>query len=91
MRRDKIAILVLIVVFSATFIACGNGGTEESKAKTWVGTLDSWDVANGTVTIDGSLYPIAVGMKDFEDRAEVGKKYEFKTDEHGNITVAAPQ
>jgi len=91
MRRDKITILILIVIFSMMFIACGKDEGEGSKAKTWVGTLDSWDVANGTVTIDGSLYPIAVGMKDFEDRAEVGKKYEFKTDEHGNITVAAPQ
>jgi len=91
MRRDKIAILVLIVVFSATFIACGNGGTEESKAKTWVGTLDSWDIAAGTMTIDGTVYQVADGLKDFADRAEAGMSYEFKTDEHGNITVAAPQ
>lgn len=91
MRRDKITILILIVIFSMMFIACGKDDGGGSKAKKWVGTLDSWDIANGTMTIDGSIYPIADGMKDFEGLAEVGKKYEFRTDEIGNITAAIPQ
>ena len=91
MRRDKIFILILIVIFSATFIACGKDGGEGSKAKTWVGTLDSWDIAAGTMTIDGTVYQVAEGLKDFADQAEAGKKYEFKTDEHDHITNAVPQ
>ena len=90
MRRDKIFILILIVILSAAFIACGKDG-EESKAKTWVGTLDSWDLAAGTMTIDGTVYQVAKGLADFADQAEAGKKYEFKTDVHDHITNAVPQ
>ena len=91
MRRDKIAILVLIVIFSAMFIGCGNGGGEESKAKTWIGTLDNWDIAAGTMTIDGTVFQVAEGLKDFADRAEAGMSYEFRTDVHGHVTHAIPQ
>jgi len=91
MRRDKIAILILIVVFSAMFIACGNGDGEGSKAKTWIGTLDNWDIAAGTMTIDGTVFQVAEGLIDSADQAEAGMKYEFTTDEHGHITIAKPQ
>jgi hypothetical protein len=86
MRASHVAILILIAIVAGTLMSCGG----DKKRTKFEGTLDSWSIADMTVTIDGIDYPLAEGMQDFEDRAEAGKKYEFTRDAHGSIIGARP-
>ena len=88
MRKNKIAILILISVMAMMFISsCGDDGGNTTLI---TGTLMSLDMENATVNIDGKNYKVAEGMKNFESQAEVGIAYEFTLDIHGNIVSAKP-
>ncbi len=85
MRKSLVAILLIVLILTALLAGCG------SKTQKFTGTLDDWDVAKMSVTINGTSYRLAAGMEAFVAKAEKGKTYEFTRDKYGSIIGAVPK